>query len=162
MNPPPPPVPPPLPPSPYPARPPRPRSVPALILLGLSAAAYLVSLFLPVFFFESHEPVDGKTILAVGWMGFTVGQVAWYANVFYFAAIGLVLLRRYGAALLCSLPALPLGLQSLKATTYYFNESQGTPIAGLGSAFGVWMTALGLAAVSGAAGLIFRSREPSS
>lgn len=160
MNPPPlppPPLPPPLPlPSEHlPARiPQRPRSALALGALWLAAVLYVVSLNLPALLFAAHEPVSGGSLLAIGWMGFMGGQFAWFANPLWLTAAVFTGTRRYRLAAWFSLAAVLLAQHSFSARHYYFNEAESTPIAGLGTAFWVWVAALSVSAAGNLLGCL--------
>lgn len=51
----------------------------AIALIALGLFLFLFSLFEPVFITETHS-IKGYWILAMGWMGFAIFQLAWYAN----------------------------------------------------------------------------------
>jgi hypothetical protein len=138
----------------------RPRSSLAVAGLLASAGLYLTSLALPALLFENHEPVTGATVLGAGWMGpFAGWQIAWYANLFYGAIVVFTLLKRYGVSLWFGPPCAAIALTSPQAHTWYFNESTGTPIQGLGSAYPVWLAALILPILANAAALILWRRQ---
>jgi hypothetical protein len=109
------------------------------IAILASLALYAVSLFLPALEFADHTPVKGYDTLLLGWLGALAYDFPWYANLFYFSALLLVLLgRRNVGQLLCVL-ALAVGALSLWVRSWYFDESKSTPVQGVGSAFYCWM-----------------------
>ena len=81
---------------------------------------YLISLAMPGFVFRSDNvPIDEETkqygyvILRHGWMGILIGQMAWYANVLFLAALVAIPLRKFNAGVGLSSAAFVFGLQSL-------------------------------------------------
>lgn len=114
------------------------------LVVLVSLAVYLGSLFLPVFEFQSHSPVQGFEVLLLGWLGLLALNPAWLANPAFFVSLVLLLIRKYRSASIFSFCAVLLGLASFFAKDWYFDESSGTPITGLGTAFYVWMASLGL------------------
>jgi hypothetical protein len=110
-------------------------------LLG-SSALYVLSLFLPALEFNDHAPVSGFTALMLGWWGVVTADFAWFANAAYFVAFFCCFLSDYRSAAVAASTAVPLALLSYGADSWYFNESRGTPIAKLGSAFYVWLASI--------------------
>lgn len=128
--------------------------------LILSGLLFLTSLGLPAILCDGHEPVTGASVLAAGWMApFVRGPLAWYANPLYLAAIVFTLLRKPAVALAFTVPAIGLALTSPQAHTWYFNESTGTPITSLGSAYPVWLSAIATLALTSAATLLTKRRK---
>lgn len=90
----------------------------------LSFALYGFSLALPTFQFlnrgEFNTVPDGALtlmpgweVLALGWLGIFVLQFAWFANIAYCASLGLWLGRAWRPAVILSLIAIGLGLNTL-------------------------------------------------
>ncbi|MEO1210060.1 MAG: hypothetical protein AAFX78_11010 [Cyanobacteria bacterium J06638_20] len=90
----------------------------------LSLAFYGLALALPAFNFlnrgEFNTVPDGALtlmpgweVLALGWLGIFVWQFAWFANIAYFASLGLWLNRAWRTAVILSLIAVGLGLNTL-------------------------------------------------
>jgi hypothetical protein len=126
-------------------------------VLGISIALYLASLLLPAITFAHHEPLSGLHVLAWGWWGLVSFNLAWFANPAYLLAVIGLLCRRYKTAAIASAGACVLGLSSFLAKQWWFNEGSGTPIAGLGAGFYVWM--LGLLVLAFGAVIAFRTNR---
>lgn len=120
----------------------------------LSLVLFIVSLALPGLLF-AHEPaVRGYTLLMWGWWGLLTGDYPWLANLFYFAAILFHRLRKPIIALVLCIPSIPLALLSLKVDEWWFNEGSSTPVTGLGPAFPVWLSSLGILALASLLGVL--------
>ncbi|MFP6562263.1 hypothetical protein WJ542_28765 [Paraburkholderia sp. B3] len=92
-------------------------------------------------YFEREAPLPGIALLAQGWFGLLDANPAWLANPFYAIAFVLGLRRRYGyASIFCGV-GVACALYSPLTTKWYFNEAEGTPVAGLGIAFYAWLAA---------------------
>jgi hypothetical protein len=83
----------------------------------IAILVYLISLAMTGFVFRSDNvPIDEETaqsgyvILRHGWMGILIGQIAWYANVLFLAALVTVPLRKFNAGMWLSSAAFVLGL----------------------------------------------------
>ncbi len=99
-----------------------------------------VSLRLPALLFDEHGPLSGGHVLGWGWWGLLTLDFAWFANPAFFLALIAIIAKRYRFAQVGSGIALILGASSFLADEWWFNEGSGTPIAGLGIAFYVWMS----------------------
>jgi hypothetical protein len=114
------------------------------IVVTLSIGLYLGSLLLPALEFEKRTPVSGVVVLAYGWLGAVTMNLAWLANPMYVAALVSIATKRNVAAGICSAVSLCLGLMSFSAKEWWFDESGGVPITGLGIAFYLWMASFAL------------------
>jgi hypothetical protein len=106
--------------------------------LHLSIVFYAASLFLPAFHFQYRDPLVGFTVLLWGWWGLLLLNPAWLANVVYPIAILSFYSRRYERSVITAFVTALLGLASLFAKEWSFNEGSGTPIKHLGVAFYLW------------------------
>ena len=132
----------------------------ALILLA--AGCYLTSLLLPgIVYHPNHDPsldpsrlgtVDsGTDILAMGWAGIFVGNIAWYANIVFAVAVVLALDgRMVRTAAVLGLVAFAMGIDALDFTVKPLDESGSHEmlVDRLAIGFYVWETALAIFALS--------------
>ncbi len=120
---------------------------PALFLGGL---LWIISFVLPVFYTEQGS-IAGYWVFATGWMGFTIFQFAWYANLLIIMAV----LLMYTAPLRATLIA---GLAVLVATQAFWfdavpDSAVSTAIKGHGSGFWFWYASILLMGI----GVVFGS-----
>jgi hypothetical protein len=120
------------------------RLVAAVPIVGL----YVLSLFLPVFVFETHEPVTGLTVLMLGWVGLLGLILSWLANPFFLAGLILLLIGEFRISRWIALAGLVIALQSFTVDAWWFNEGSSTPITAFGAGFYVWFGSLVLLWVS--------------
>jgi hypothetical protein len=109
-----------------------------------------------VLLFERHSPLLGFSVLTKGWAGVLTGDIAWFANIFFFLCVCAYLFRLFWSSLILSLAALAIGLLSLRATAWWFNEGSSTQIVGLGSGFYVWLASFLVIGASAALALAIR------
>ena len=83
----------------------------SLGVIGVSLFLYIIACATPAMVLEK-ETWRGYEVLWMGWMGFFLGQFAWFANLFWFLGLLLAFFRRWiltfilsGLALLISLDA---------------------------------------------------------
>jgi hypothetical protein len=89
----------------------------------------------------------GYEILPMGVLGVLLGMFAWLANPLMLIALLLAVFRRRRAAMVLSVPAVALGLQSYALDGIPFNESSTGPdtlnvVDHLGLGFYLWMASL--------------------
>jgi len=89
-------------------------------------------------------------VLASGWRGVFGGEIAWFANVFFLLSMTARLFRLHTSSLFTSLGAIAVGLLSLRANQWWFNEGSPTPITGLGPGFYFWIGSFVVLAVDAA------------
>jgi hypothetical protein len=109
-------------------------------VLAVSGSSYFAALPFPALLFRSDPPVRGIIALLWGWWGFVTGDIPWLANPLYFLELLLVALGLNKLALLLCAVVIGLGARSVLVEQWYFNEAQGTPVTGLGTAFYLWMS----------------------
>lgn len=108
-------------------------------LLAISVAMYIYSLFLPALLFQDKEALPGSHILAWGWWGMLLFNLAWFANPAYMVAILAYMRKNNRLSKQASFAAIVLGLTSFYAKEWWFNEGSGTTIAGLRTGFYLWI-----------------------
>ena len=119
----------------------RPSGAPRILLVCISLALYIGSLYLPAMYFEKEPPLSGMSVLGQGWFGLLTLNPSWLANPLYVAAVAQFIRRRYVSSRLLCLIAVGCALCSLWTSEWDFNEAFGTPIKHLGAAFYVWVMA---------------------
>jgi hypothetical protein len=119
-------------------------------VIAASALLYAVSLVLPAIAetYPDGMRIDeqGYLILAMGWMGILIGQVAWFANPIWLLAVILFWRRRWKGAARASVAAVLLGAVSFALySTGLPSDSGATIRSGLligfwcgGAACGCW------------------------
>lgn len=125
----------------------------ALFLGGL---AWIAAFWFPAFLTSTGTAVAGYWVFATGWMGFSVFQFAWYANLLILLAVILMYTSPLWATVLA-------GAAVLVATqSFWFEAIPGgevdMPIAQLGLGFWCWYSSMILMAV----GVFFGSEETES
>ncbi|MDN7942470.1 hypothetical protein QZM79_00420 [Burkholderia multivorans] len=110
-------------------------------VLAVSIGLYVVSLMLPAMYFEKEAPLVGMSLLAQGWWGLLMLNPSWLANPLYAIAAIQFGRARYARANAFSGAAVVCALCSLLTTKWYFNEADGTSIAGFGIALYAWLLA---------------------
>lgn len=113
-----------------------------LLLLGTSAAAWVLSLLLPAVAVGGGPILTGFDLLIDGWQGVERGVVAWLANPVFGAAVVLAACGRTRGA--CALFALSLllALTSFAAEPILLAQSQAVPDFSFRGGFYVWLAAL--------------------
>ena len=109
----------------------------SLVSIGL----YVSSLFLPALILE-RGTLRGTHVLAFGWYGLLMMNLAWFANAGYAYALSQMLCMRYRCARWAIIVAIVLSTQSWMADSWWFDEGRGTPITSLGSGYYVWTLSL--------------------
>lgn len=110
--------------------------------VALACMTYGSSLLIPSILFKNHVPLLGYEVLLAGWWGVLEGNFAWYANpLFALAALKLMRGNTIGPTIYSFL-GVALALTSPHAKQWWFSEAAGTPIAGLGSGYRVWLLSL--------------------
>jgi hypothetical protein len=105
---------------------------------------YAISLTMPAFVIHADLPFDevqyGYEILALGWLGLFIGQMAWYANLLLPAILLAIHFRRYQTAAGLAAIASVVGLQALMVSRLPRNEAgvDDLVVDHLGSGFYLW------------------------
>ncbi|KVK78138.1 hypothetical protein WJ47_17085 [Burkholderia ubonensis] len=110
-------------------------------VLGASVALYVISLLMPVMYFEKDASLTGMSVLAQGWWGLLMLNPSWLANPLYTIAAVQFARSRYRRASIFSGAAVACAICSFFTTKWYFNEADATPIASFGIAFYTWLVA---------------------
>jgi hypothetical protein len=109
---------------------------------GCSGMAFGLSLALPVFRFDGHEPVLGITVLAWGWWGFLLGEIGWLANLIFFFALSQFVTEKVLISKVASTAAVVVGITSFHAKQWWFDEGNATAILTHGLGFYLWLVSL--------------------
>ncbi len=130
----------------------------SMILAFSCTGVYVLSLFLTAFVLASGEVWPGWLVLEVGWMGVLMLMFAWLANVAGLVSFLLLALCDYGLALMFTVIAFVLGLQSFffKAVPY---DNRVDYVDHLDVGFYVWMLSFFLAALCCFAQLVQAKRK---
>ncbi len=115
---------------------------------------WVCALTQPVFY-TTDGTVMGYWVFATGWMGFTLFQFAWYANIL--ALLGVLLMYKHpNRAMLCVVVGVLLAGQA-----FWFDaiptETRSTQIVSLGLGFWLWFSSMVLITLS----VIFGSSDGS-
>jgi len=109
------------------------------ICLFLGGLLWVIALS-QVVFYTSSVPIMGYWVLATGWMGFSIFQFAWYANLLQVLAV-LLMYRAPVRATLITLLALVLAGQS-----FWFDTIPGQAVdiavLRLGAGFWLWYASM--------------------
>lgn len=109
-----------------------------LLIFFCSIALYIYSLFLPGLLFAYHEPTLGYALLLEGWLGVSMLEFGWFANLAFFSAV-----RAYNTNITrckwAAIIAILIGLTSYHAKEVIFTFASNTTITSLGAGFYVWM-----------------------
>ncbi|HMT92259.1 hypothetical protein [uncultured Thiothrix sp.] len=116
----------------------------AALALFIGGLAWIAAFWFPSFY-TSQGPVEGYWVFATGWMGFTIFQFAWYANLLMLLGITLMYSSPLWGSILSSLAVL------VATQAFWFNSiptgEVDIPIIQLGQGFWCWygsITLLGL------------------
>ncbi|MEZ5451320.1 MAG: hypothetical protein R3E93_00680 [Thiothrix sp.] len=122
------------------------------ISLFMGGVLWVVALT-QVVFYTNEGAVMGYWVLATGWLGFTLFQFAWYANLLEF--LGVLLMQRYPNRAM----ALVVAGVFLAGQAFWFNEipdeHANMQIVQLGAGFWLWYASMVLITL----GVIFGSGE---
>jgi hypothetical protein len=114
----------------------------AASLIAAAWIAYAISLALPAIY-DTRISVPGWQMLALGWIGFSELNFAWFANVFFLFSTLFFILGRYFLSSLTALCAVGLSLQSFQITRHEPGIITGFSLE---SGFYLWLAALLIAA----------------
>ena len=150
--------------NPYQSGPPQPRYSMRgrLILLAITLFIYLIACATPAL--EFNDPNDavyyGFRILIIGWLGALIGQFGWFANLFLLVSIFLLLFRRWIGALISSLLALVIALQTFMLFSQKVPANEAATrqldLLSLKVGFYLWLASM---ICLGIGALILRNRE---
>ncbi|ORJ61502.1 hypothetical protein [Geothermobacter hydrogeniphilus] len=129
---------------------------PSFLVTVLALASWACSLAFPAFSDYSGRLLSGLNTLLCGWLGPLNLTFAWYANIFFLAAVARLL--RGGTTRLTPLLALIISLDTLRFTSYPLNEG-GATAAIYGYGFGAFLWFLSLTLLLIAAGLRLKEQN---
>lgn len=113
-----------------------------------SLASYAVSLALPAVHGRGHS-LDGFALLLLGWVQAPVECAAWLANLTFFSAVLLFLIRSYRASLCLAVGSVAIGFDTFRATRFSIDSGGfNIPIESIGAAFYVWQVSFILLAIA--------------
>lgn len=113
----------------------------AALALFIGGLAWIAAFWFPSFY-TSQGPVEGYWVFATGWMGFTIFQFAWYANLLMLLGIVLMYSSPLWGSILSSLAVL------VATQAFWFNSiptgEVDIPILQLGQGFWCWYGSIAL------------------
>lgn len=124
------------------------------ILSVIAIVCWLFSLYLPALVFYSDQRLTGLEVLLSGWLSPLVGNIAWYANVFFiFASFRLQIGKK---ATISSIIAGILSVDTIRYTRHLLDEGGATTtLFGYGYGAVLWFIAISLIITSAG----FRNQE---
>ncbi|NQZ08688.1 MAG: hypothetical protein HRT35_16155 [Algicola sp.] len=106
--------------------------------LAIPLLLFISSLFMNAFIFETYESVLGYEVLTFGWVGFFMGDWAWYANVCFVVACYLFASQQYLKSTVAAVVGFGLSLTALTTTQWFLGFDSGINIKALGAGFYAW------------------------
>ncbi len=113
-------------------------------VLILTVGLYLLALISPAILFERVPPLIGWQVLHTGWLGILTLDFAWFANPFYLLSVKAYFKSNNALSMFLITFSILIGMLSLVADQWWFNEGSGTRIVDLGIAFYFWMGSFGI------------------
>ncbi|HEX7588884.1 MAG TPA: hypothetical protein VF478_11255 [Anaerolineae bacterium] len=84
----------------------------SLVIIGISLILYVIACATPAMVFDK-ETWLGIEVLIIGWQGLFLGQLAWFANAFWFVSLLLAFFRRWILTLTASFVTMLIALDAL-------------------------------------------------
>lgn len=110
----------------------------------LSLVLWLLSLLLPAWALYNGDQTPGYYVLMTGWLGPIVGNIAWFANVFFLSAAVKLVFHDRPAPISASVGML-VALDTLRYDEVLLNEGGTTaPIYGYGAGAILWLAAISI------------------